>query len=206
MTAPRWASAVSGSSPGAGFPGGGFQVESKTRFGLPVCGASTPLTPSRSIPASRCVAVGDIRAVGDPAVVVECVRSFVTDSGNVCAGGDRALCPESPALIGPGVKWRRIIRRVDHRIWICINLIGRRLRLVVRDVFAPEHRPVCGIDDHVIRIDRSQISTRHAGTATPGSVGKYIFSAVVAQSPFRRQFSDPSKRHAFESVRSTSNS
>src|SRR5688500_5370672 len=52
MTAPRCACVVSGPSSGAGFPGGGFHVGAEyTPLGLPVGAASTPLIPSRSIPA-----------------------------------------------------------------------------------------------------------------------------------------------------------
>ncbi len=41
---------------------------------------------------------------------------------------------------------------IDHRVRICVNKVGGRLRLIFSNILAPQHRAGFGVDDYIISV------------------------------------------------------
>src|SRR5690606_5416926 len=103
MTAPRRASAFDGASPGAGFPGGGFQFDENTRYGEPVAcdPASMPSGELMSKPAST--ALPSVMLI--PSVIQPLLLNERSPSLPIRVTFERAMiapCVPVVGLIGPG--------------------------------------------------------------------------------------------------------
>ena len=99
------------------------------------------------------VTVRRVVAIGDPAVVVERQRTFVTDQRTGRTRNDSSLRSKA-GIVRARCERCRIVSDVIVSIGVSVNLVGRGLGLIIRDVLVPEDDVGVGVNDNVVRTNR----------------------------------------------------